>query len=256
MTIYEDKKSLNEFIKKGYKFADMHVHSNYSPDCSTKVEDIISIANKKSIGIAITDHNEIKGALEALRYNAFLIPGIEITCKEGCHILVYFYNIKDLKKFYNKNIKNNFLNKMRIKLSHRDLFKILNNYKCIISAAHPFGSGKCGLYKIKDYSDIKIIEGINASIKKFKNKKAVAKNKIFTAGSDSHELRHIGKALTGVKSKNIKEFLDGIKDNKNVILGEELNFTQIFWLNLKKEISLIKKMKLKDFIKNRLIQIK
>src|SRR3989344_2434473 len=247
MIKYEDKKNLNEFIRKGYKFADMHIHSNYSPDCNTKVKNIVSIADKRKIGIAITDHNEIRGCIEASKYNIFLIPGIEVTCLEGCHILIYFYNINNLKKFYNENIKNNFLNKMRTNLSHKELFRICKKYKCIISAAHPFGSGRCGLYKIKNYADTKIIEGINSSIKKSKNKKALDKNKFFTAGSDSHMKKHIGKALTGVRAKNIKEFLDGIKNNKNVIFGEELNFIQILWLNLIKEYSLIKKMRLKDF---------
>ena len=53
------------------------------------------------IGIAITDHNEIKGAVAIDEYKDLLtIPGIEITSAEGSHLLVYFYNINELKIFF------------------------------------------------------------------------------------------------------------------------------------------------------------
>ncbi len=97
--------------KENYTFVDMHVHSNYSLDSSNKIKNIIEKAREKNIGISITDHNEIEGCLEASKYDIFLIPGIEITCMEGCHILVYFYKIKDLERFFNKEIKNNMYNK-------------------------------------------------------------------------------------------------------------------------------------------------
>jgi hypothetical protein len=44
------------------------------------------------IGVAITDHNEIRGAVEMDRIRDVLsIPGIEVTSGEGSHLLVYFY---------------------------------------------------------------------------------------------------------------------------------------------------------------------
>jgi len=255
MKIKREKPNFNELIKN-YKLVDMHLHSCYSPDSSTKIKDIVETANKRKIGIAITDHNEIKGCLEASKYDIFLIPGIEITCKEGCHILVYFYNINELKDFYNKNIKNNLINNMRTRLSHKDLINLSRKYKCILSAAHPFGGGKSGLYKIKHYKDLKIIEGLNARTFPHMNKKALKLNKIFTGGSDSHIKNHIGKVVTCSKAKNIKEFLDNIKKNKNFVIGKELNIVIKSYGILKTELSLIKKMKLNDYLKNRLINIK
>jgi hypothetical protein len=68
--------------------ADLHVHSIYSYDGTTPIAPILGKA--KEIGldvIAITDHDEINGALEALelapRYGIEVIPGIEITISEG-----------------------------------------------------------------------------------------------------------------------------------------------------------------------------
>jgi predicted metal-dependent phosphoesterase TrpH len=46
---------------------DLHMHTDHSPDCATPVEVLLATAREQGLGaIAITDHNEISGALEAL----------------------------------------------------------------------------------------------------------------------------------------------------------------------------------------------
>jgi len=66
---------------------DLHVHSKYSEDGKSSVEEIIKVLMKKKFhGVAITDHNEIKGALKALKLadkNFVVIPGIEISTMDG-----------------------------------------------------------------------------------------------------------------------------------------------------------------------------
>ena len=80
-----------------YTVVDTHFHSRYSDGADT-VEAITAHAREKGIGIAITDHNDIRAAVELNRYkNVLSIPGIEITSAEGSHLLVYFY---DIKSFY------------------------------------------------------------------------------------------------------------------------------------------------------------
>lgn len=78
--------------------ADIHLHTNYSYDGTASVPDVLRRA--KQIGldvIAITDHDEIAGALEAVQlaslYGIEVIPGIEITTAEG-DLLAYFINQK------------------------------------------------------------------------------------------------------------------------------------------------------------------
>jgi predicted metal-dependent phosphoesterase TrpH len=47
---------------------DLHMHTDHSPDCATPVEVLLETARDRGLGaIAITDHNEISGALEARR---------------------------------------------------------------------------------------------------------------------------------------------------------------------------------------------
>jgi predicted metal-dependent phosphoesterase TrpH len=48
--------------------ADLHMHTDHSPDCATPVEVLLETARDRGLGaIAITDHNEVSGALEARR---------------------------------------------------------------------------------------------------------------------------------------------------------------------------------------------
>jgi predicted metal-dependent phosphoesterase TrpH len=47
---------------------DLHMHTDHSPDCATPVEVLLATAREQGLGaIAVTDHNEISGALEARR---------------------------------------------------------------------------------------------------------------------------------------------------------------------------------------------
>ncbi len=50
---------------------DLHMHTDHSPDCATPVEVLLETARDRGLGaIAITDHNEVSGALEARRIAA------------------------------------------------------------------------------------------------------------------------------------------------------------------------------------------
>ena len=68
--------------------ADLHIHTIYSYDGTASLSAVLT--RTKQVGldlIAITDHDEIKGALKALElapnYGVEVIPGIEITTAEG-----------------------------------------------------------------------------------------------------------------------------------------------------------------------------
>jgi predicted metal-dependent phosphoesterase TrpH len=52
---------------------DLHMHTDHSGDCATPVEVLLATAREQGLGaIAVTDHNEISGALEARRQAAVL----------------------------------------------------------------------------------------------------------------------------------------------------------------------------------------
>jgi predicted metal-dependent phosphoesterase TrpH len=68
--------------------ADLHIHTIYSYDGTASVPDVLQHAKKIKLDvIAITDHDEIAGALKALElahhYGVEVLPGIEISTREG-----------------------------------------------------------------------------------------------------------------------------------------------------------------------------
>lgn len=75
--------------------ADLHIHSIYSWDGTATISAILKYAATKANldVIAITDHDEIRGALEARemapKYGIEVIPGIEVSTAQG-HLLCLF----------------------------------------------------------------------------------------------------------------------------------------------------------------------
>ncbi len=68
--------------------ADLHMHTIYSYDGTATVPAVLRRAHEIGLDvIAITDHDEIGGALEAVKlashYGVEVIPGIEITTADG-----------------------------------------------------------------------------------------------------------------------------------------------------------------------------
>jgi len=66
---------------------DLHIHSKYSEDGLGSPKEIIKSVKKKGLnGIAITDHNTIKGGFEGLKLSTkdfVVIPGVEISTSDG-----------------------------------------------------------------------------------------------------------------------------------------------------------------------------
>ncbi len=68
---------------------DLHMHTDHSMDCATPVEVLLATARDQGLGaIAVTDHNEISGALEAQKkaaeYGVKVIVGEEVkTASQG-----------------------------------------------------------------------------------------------------------------------------------------------------------------------------
>ena len=68
---------------------DLHMHTDHSPDCATPVEVLLSTARSQGLGaIAVTDHNEISGALDAAakaaEFGVKVIVGEEVkTAAQG-----------------------------------------------------------------------------------------------------------------------------------------------------------------------------
>ncbi|MBI5950050.1 MAG: PHP domain-containing protein [Chloroflexi bacterium] len=79
-------------------FADLHIHTTYSYDGTASVRDVLGKAKQLGLNvIAVTDHDEIAGALKAVeyapKYGVEVIPGSEITTADG-DLLAFFIREK------------------------------------------------------------------------------------------------------------------------------------------------------------------
>lgn len=77
-------------------YFDFHIHTHYSIDSAIQPRSVIKVAKEKGLsGIAITDHNTIKGGLEVAKQNDlddfFVVVGAEIRTKL-CEITGLFLN--------------------------------------------------------------------------------------------------------------------------------------------------------------------
>ncbi len=87
-------------------YYDIHIHSVLSAGADDLMtpNNIFNMANLKELNIiAITDHNSMK-QLQICQeisesYDMLFIPGVEISVKDGFHVLCYFKKIEDALKF-------------------------------------------------------------------------------------------------------------------------------------------------------------
>jgi len=186
---------------------DLHIHTHYSSCANLKPETILRLAKKYNLnGIAITDHHEIKGALEVKKLNKSknfeVIVGEEVSTNYGDVLLYYLNKIIDDVDFY-------------------EVIDEARKQGALASLAHPFRTTLIHNHKFqlpveKVKNDIDAIECFNSRTLPGDNLKAdnaadklnIAK----TAGSDSHFFFEIGTAYSifddslrkAIKQKKIK----------------------------------------------------
>jgi len=183
---------------------DPHIHSIYS-DGYGRIEEILRIAKLKNLdGIAITDHNTIKGYLKAKQINNdkqfIIIPGIEVETDAG-HIIIL--GIEDEPP-------------RRGKMKYEEAIEWAKENNGLTILAHP----AIGRFKLEKWIKNKpnAIEVINslypASILINRGLKLAEKLKLpKTAGSDAHHPEDIANAYTtiNVNSLKIDEILEAIR---------------------------------------------
>jgi len=232
---------------KELNFVDMHHHSTYSDGNQTPSR-LAKYFIKHNKGLAITDHNRIQGAVQlAKQKKLFSIPGIEVTSKQLKDLLVYFYSIKDLIAFWNKEIKKNFQPKNHIFNFDRtniDLFELIDkikDYNGVSILAHPFSIKPKHSYKLllnKNFRrKIDGVESHNFTVGKYKKTLLFVRpfRKPLIAGSDSHDCSYLN-TLTGTHGFSRASFLDNIIKNKNIIYYEKGNF----WRRISEQLTVIK----------------
>ncbi len=224
-------------LNQNHTVVDLHFHSHYS-DGLNQIPKIAEKARRLGIGVAITDHNAIQGALDMEQYDDLLtIPGIEITSAEGSHLLVYFYHARDLRRFYDREVKP-FMGAgvmSSLSLGMDEIIRRTGRYDCLVIFAHPYCAlytGICNLHFSQEelnamFQMVDGVEVINASnLNKWNLQCAVLGfnlGKAMVGGSDGHALNHMGRAVTFARcARERGAFLDAIRENRNQVAGKEI----------------------------------
>lgn len=228
------RKPMYSMLKRqGFNLVDMHVHTPYSDGWSS-TRMILKKARKLGIGVAITDHNEIGGAVELAKEDLLVIPGIEVNSNINKDILLYFYGIDELIEFYEKKIVpfKKMWPKYTVSKTVTEILEDAKKYNCIASIPHPYGYLYKNIIKtlgenprIMQLADaIEVITGSNVRIR---NKKAInlaqKHEKAFTAGSDAHSVAEFGNVVTFSHADDVESFLNNIKKKQNFVMGRESN---------------------------------
>jgi predicted metal-dependent phosphoesterase TrpH len=188
---------------------DLHVHSKYSSDGILDPEKIVKTAMKRGLkGVAITDHNTIKGGIKAKKYETEdfkVVVGSEIMTERG----------EIIGLFLSEEVKS------------RDVQGVISeigDQKGIIVIPHPFDELRHSAFHPteEDVKFIDCIEGFNSRcvFQKY-NAKAVEfgikHDLTITAGSDAHFLNEIG---NGVIITEIEDIREAIMKNDVKVFGK------------------------------------
>lgn len=191
---------------------DTHIHSKYSKDSITPLEDIIRYAQKIGLNaIAITDHDEIKGtwAIQKLEHEGLtLIPGEEVSSTKG-HIVALGINdyVKPLQ-------------------TPEETVDQIHDNAGIAIAAHPYCYYRSGVGDIVRSLDVEAMETKNSrfilGISNYLAKQVSVKNKIPEIGaSDAHFVKGIGRCYTEIPDcDSVDEIIKNIKKGNTKAHGE------------------------------------
>ncbi|MFB6088162.1 MAG: CehA/McbA family metallohydrolase [Candidatus Aenigmatarchaeota archaeon] len=186
---------------------ELHSHTTYSHGAkvyhegmNTPEEMVKETARLGLDGIAITDHNRIEGALEAMRYakkyDVMVIPGEEVSSRDG-HILGL-----GIEKHVQPG------------RSTEKTVEDIHEQGGIAIAPHPFDIRSKGIGKKSVKCDaIEVFNSMN--IERSSNRKNIKfveqVGKPYTVGSDAHDKYMIGSTVNKIKGDTMEDILESIK---------------------------------------------
>jgi predicted metal-dependent phosphoesterase TrpH len=195
---------------------DFHTHSKYSPDGWMEPETMVKTAVKKGLsGIAVTDHNTIKGGLETKKFereNFKVIIGSEISTERG----------EVIGLFLSEDI-----------LSHKfsEVIDKIKKQNGLVVLPHPFDELRGnGLKPTEDDAGlIDYVEIFNSRcfLSKYNEKAKIYAKKYglnVIAGSDAHFAHEIGNAGIDIVSEDPG---DAFKEGDFTIFGQKSSFINL-----------------------------
>jgi predicted metal-dependent phosphoesterase TrpH len=209
--------------------ADFHIHTKYSMDCSTSLEQIIRTCLKKGINcIAIADHGAIEGALQMQKIAPFTVIVAEEVLTDRGEIMGMF--LKEL---------------VPSGLSLEETIQRIKRQGGLLCAQHPFDRFRKDALKADTMNEIAdqldLVEVFNArnpllQSSQLARKFAEEHGLPGCAGSDAHSHYEIGNAYVEMPEfKDKEEFLAALSRGK--IYGHRANPFSHFasmWSKIKK----------------------
>jgi glycosyltransferase involved in cell wall biosynthesis len=201
---------------------DLHMHTDHSHDCATPVESLLDTAASVGLGaIAVTDHNEISGALEAReRTNGRVkvIVGEEVKTADQGEVIGLFIEEKIPRG-----------------MTLEQTIAEIRRQGGLVYVPHPFDR----MHSVPDYEhllgvvgDIDAIEVFNPRVafSAFNEEAArfAAKYRIVAgAGSDSHVVQGLGSVKIRMRDfDGPDEFLESLRDADIVRKKQSLLYVQ------------------------------
>jgi predicted metal-dependent phosphoesterase TrpH len=184
---------------------DLHVHTNFSRDGESSVEEILRRAEQVGLdAIAITDHDTVEGALYGQRLHSpvLVIPGIEVSTRQG-HIIVL-------------GIDNPLP-------PRRDVMETIGEARergGLVILPHPYHMWRHGVAR-KMKSSIRAVDAVEAFNSRYivgtANRKAALMARRYqkpcVGGSDAHHARFVGFGVTYVDAEpTIPSILRAIRE--------------------------------------------
>jgi predicted metal-dependent phosphoesterase TrpH len=206
---------------------DLHMHTDHSPDCATPVEVLLATARAQGLGaIAVTDHNEISGALEARAQAA----------QSDSHPPVKVIVAEEVKTAGQGEVIGLFIEeKIPRGLSLEETVAEIRRQGGLVYVPHPFDR----MHAVPDYEHLlKIVDEVDAievfnprvAIGAFNDEAArfAAKYRIIAgAGSDSHVAQGLGSVRIRMRDfDGPAEFLQSLRDAEILTRPSSLLYVQ------------------------------
>jgi predicted metal-dependent phosphoesterase TrpH len=190
---------------------DLHLHSRYSHDGQSSLEELIRRSAECGLDrIALTDHNTVEGALELAKLApALAIVGEETYTREGEVIGLFITG------------------RVTPYLPPEDVMDMIHGMGGLTYMPHPLDRRRAHFTpeRIVELADrIDIIETYNAWCDPAANEAATQLaselGKVAATGSDSHAARELGRSWMEIEEYTTPaDFLDKLRDARHMITG-------------------------------------
>jgi len=206
---------------RDFVHVDLHMHTDHSPDCATPVDTLLDTAKRVGLGvIAITDHNEISGALAAReRANGIkVIVAEEVKTADQGEVIGLFIEEKIPRG-----------------MTLQETIAEIRRQGGLVYVPHPFDR----MHAVPDYEHLlDVVEDIDAmevfnprvAFSAFNEEAArfAAKYRIVAgAGSDSHVAQGLGSVKIRMRDfDGPEEFLESLRDADIVRKRQSLLYVQ------------------------------